>query len=53
MKDERRERESLLENFKKLDLKNKRLKDELKGRKENPSKRIKLIENTQKELEEA
>ena len=53
VKDERKERESLLEDFKKLDLKNKRLKDELKGRKGNPSKRIELTENTQKELEEA
>ena len=52
VKDERRERESLLEDFKKLDLKNKRLKDELKGRKGNPSKRIKLTKNTQRELEE-
>ena len=47
VKDERKERESLLKNFKKLGLKNKKLKDELKGRKGNPSKRIKLIENTQ------
>ena len=46
VKDERKERESLLEDFKKLGLKNKRLEDELKGRKKNPSKRIKLIENT-------
>ena len=46
VKDERKERESLLEDFKKLGLKNKRLKDELKGRKENLSKRIKLMENT-------
>ena len=53
MKDERRQRESLLEDFKKLGLKNKRLEDELKGRKRNPSKRIKLIENTQRDLEEA
>ena len=52
-KDERRERESLLEDFKKLSLKNKRLEDEMKGRKENPSKRIMLTENTQRELEEA
>ena len=52
-KDERKERESLLEDFKKLGLKNKRLKDELKRRKRNPSKRIKLTENIQKELEEA
>ena len=53
MKDERRERESLLEDFKKLSLKNKRLEYEMKERKENPSKRIKLTENTQRELEEA
>ena len=53
MKDERRDRESLLEDFKKLGLKNKRLKNELKGRKGNPNKRIKLTENTQKDLEEA
>ena len=44
--DERKERESLHEYFKKLGLKNKRLEDELKGRKVNPSKRIKLTENT-------
>ena len=36
-----------------MGLKNKRLKDELKRRKRNPSKRIKLTENIQKELEEA
>ena len=53
MKDERKERESLLEDFKKLGLKNKKLEDELKGKKENLSKRIKLTKNTQRELEEA
>ena len=53
VKDERKERELLLENFKSLGLKNKRLKDELKERKRNPSKRIKLTENTQRELEKA
>ena len=53
MKDERKERELLLEDFKSLDLKNKRLEDELKGRKENPGKRIKLTENIQRDLEEA
>ena len=53
MKDEKRERESLLEDFKKLGLKNKRLEDEMKGRKGNPGNRIKLTENTQRELEEA
>ena len=50
VKDERRERESLLEDFKKLSLKNKRLEDEMKRRKRNSSKRIKLTENTQREL---
>ena len=44
-KDERKERELLLEDFKSLGLKNKRLEDELKGRKRNPNKRIKLTEN--------
>ena len=53
MKDERRERESLFEDFKKLGLKNKMLEDEMKERKGNPSKRIKLTENTQRKLEEA
>ena len=43
----------LLEDFKSLGLKNKRLEDELKGKKKNPSKRIKLTENAQRELEEA
>ena len=52
MKDERKEQESLLEDFMKLGLKNKRLEDELKERKGNPSKRIKLTENTQRELKE-
>ena len=52
VKDERRERESLLEDFKKLGLKNKRFEDEMKGRKGKPSKRIKLMENTYRELEE-
>ena len=53
VKDERKEQESLLEDFMKLGLKNKRLEDELKERKGNPSKRIKLTEITQRELEEA
>ena len=53
MKDERRERELLLEDFKSLGLKNKRLEDEMKGRKGNPGKRIKLTENIQKDFEEA
>ena len=42
MKDERKERELLLEDFKSLGLKNKRLEDELKGRKGNLGKRVKL-----------
>ena len=51
VKDERKERELLLEDFKSLGLKNKRLEDELEERKWNPSKRIKLTENAQRELE--
>ena len=51
VKDERKERELLLEDFKSLGLKNKRLEDEMKRRKENPSKRIKLTKNAQRELE--
>ena len=43
----------LLEDFKSLGLKNKRLEDELKGKKGNLSKRIKLTENAQKELKKA
>ena len=53
VKEEKKERESLLEDFKKLGFKNKRLEDEMKGRKGNHSKRIKLTKNTQRELEEA
>ena len=45
VKDEKKERELLLEDFKGLGLKNKRLEDELKERKGNPDKRIKLTEN--------
>ena len=45
VKDERKERELLLEDFKSLGLKNKRLEDELKGRKGNLDKIIKLTEN--------
>ena len=43
----------MLEDFKSLGLKKKRLEDELKGRKGNPGKRIKLTENIQRDLEEA
>ena len=53
MKDERKERKLLLKDFKSLGLKNKRLEDELKGRKGNPDKRVKLTENIQRDLEEA
>ena len=45
VKDERKERELFFEDFKSLGLKNKRLEDELKGRKGNLDKRIKLTEN--------
>ena len=51
VKDERRERELLLENFKKLGLKNKRLKDELKGKGDRLSKRVKLMEDSRKEFQ--
>ena len=46
VKDERKERKLLLEDFKKLGIKNKRLEDDLKSKKGNPSKRIKLTEST-------
>ena len=50
VKDERKERELLLEDFKELGLKNKRLEDDLKGKWGRPSKRVKLMEDTWKEL---
>ena len=53
VKDERKERELLLEDFKELGLKNKRLEDDLKGKGDKPSKRVKLMEDSQKELQEA
>ena len=53
VKDKRKKRELLFQDFKKLGLKNKRLEDELKSKKGNPSKRIKLTESSQRELEEA
>ena len=43
----------MLEDFKKLGLKNKRLNDQLKGKGVRPSKRAKLIEDSQKELQGA
>ena len=51
VKDERKEWELLLEDFKRLGLKNKRLEDELKGKSGRPSKRAKLMEDSQKELQ--
>ena len=48
--DERKERELLLEDFKELGLKNKRLKDDLKGKKGRPNKWVKLMENSRKEF---
>ena len=50
VKDERKERELLLEDFKELGLKNKRLEDDQKGKRGRPSKRVKLMEDSQKEL---
>ena len=50
VKDERKERELLLEDFKELGLKNKRLEDDLKGKGGRPSKRVKLMEDNRKEL---
>ena len=41
------------EDFKSLGLKNKKLEDEMKGRKGNSGKRIKLTEDIRKDLEEA
>ena len=52
VRDERKERELLLENFKELGLKNKRLEDDLKGKRGRPSKRVKLIEDSRKELQD-
>ena len=52
VKDERKERELLLEDFKKLGLKNRRLEDDLKGKGSRPSKRVKLMEDSRKELQE-
>ena len=53
VKDERKERELLLEDFKELGLKNKRLVDDLKGKGGRPSKRVKLMEDSRKELQKA
>ena len=50
VKDKRKERELLLEDFKELDLKNKRLEDDLKGKGGRPSKRVKFMEDSRKEL---
>ena len=43
----------LLEDFKELGLKNKRLEDDLKGKWGRPSKRVKVVEDSRKELQEA
>ena len=51
VKDERKERELLLEDFKELGLKNKRLEDNLKGKGGRLSKRVKLMEDSQKKLQ--
>ena len=40
----------MLEDFKELGLKNKRLVDDLKGKGGRPSKRVKLMEDSRKEL---
>ena len=53
VKDKRKERELLLEDFKELSLKNKRLKDDLKGKGGRSSKRVKLMEDNWKELQGA
>ena len=45
VRDERKERELLLEDFKELALKNKRLEDDMKGKGGRPSKRVKLMED--------
>ena len=41
----------MLEDFKELGLKNKRLEDDLKGKGGRPSKRVKLMEDSRKELQ--
>ena len=53
VKNERKEQELLLEDFKELGLKNKRLEDNLKGKRGRPSKRVKLMEDNQKKLQDA
>ena len=52
VRDERKEQELLLEDFKELGLKNKRLEDDLKGKGARPGKRVKLMEDSRKELQE-
>ena len=52
VEDEKKEREPLLEDFKKLGLKNKRLEDDLKGKGGRPSKWVKFMEDGRKELQE-
>ena len=43
----------MLKDFKKLGLKNKRLENDLKGKGRRPSKQVKLMEDSRKELQEA
>ena len=49
--DKRKERELLLKDFKELGLKNKRLEDDLKDKWGRPSKRVKLMKDSRKELQ--
>ena len=51
VKEERKEQELLLKDFIELGLKNKRLEDDLKGQGGRPSKRVKLMEDSRKELQ--
>ena len=53
VKDERKEWELLLEDFKELGLRNKTLEDDLKGKGGRPSKQVKLMEDSRNELQEA
>ena len=52
VKYERKEWELLLKDFKELGLKNKRAEDDLKGKGSSPSKWVKLMEDSRKELQE-
>ena len=52
IRDERKEQELLIKDFKELGLKNKRLEDDLKSKGGRPSKGVKLMEDSRKELQE-